>query len=229
MFTTPSKGYLFGLGTLNYLQRDHLVMAGLIVAIASTNLVSRRIEVITPLKSAIPVLSPAAEVPSASEDADAVAGVSLTAPMRVALEHVARRYRLSVKALAPIFEAAQAAGRERNIEPLLLIAVISVESRFNPYSQSIVGAQGLMQIIPRYYLDKIPDGSGDMPFLNPVINVRIGAQILQENILQHGSLIAGLQKYGGAVADEGHSYANRVLAEKKRLDQISHRGVSTGA
>jgi len=149
--------------------------------------------------------------------------------MRAALEHVARRYRVSAQALAPIFEAAQAAGRERDIEPLLLIAVISIESRFNPYSQSVVGAQGLMQIIPRYYLDKVPDGSGDLPFLDPVINVRIGAQILQEYIQQHGSLIAGLQQYGGAVDDEEHAYANKVLAEKQRLDQVSRRGASAGA
>ena len=86
-----------------------------------------------------------------------------------------------------------------------------------------------MQIIPRYYLNKVPDGSGDLPFLDPVINVRIGAQILQEYIQQHGSLIAGLQQYGGAVDDEEHAYANKVLAEKQRLDQVSRRGASAGA
>lgn len=229
MSATLSKGYLIALGTLNYLHLDHLLMAGLIVAIPITNLVAHRSDVIAPLRSATPVFSPAAAEPSASEGTDTAAGAALTAPMRAALEHVARRYRVSAQALAPIFEAAQAAGRERDIEPLLLIAVISIESRFNPYSQSIVGAQGLMQIIPRYYLDKVPDGSGDLPFLDPVINVRIGAQILQENIQQHGSLIAGLQQYGGAVDDEEHAYANKVLAEKRRLDQASRRAAGAGA
>lgn len=229
MSTTLVKGYLIALGTVNYLHADHLSMAVLIVAIALTNLVSHKINVTAQLRSDAPVFSAAAEEPSASEGSGTVAGASLTAPMRATLEHVARRYRVSAQALAPIFEAVQAAGRERHIDPMLLIAVISIESSFNPYSQSVVGAQGLMQIIPRYYLDKVPDGSGDLPFLDPVINVRIGAQILQENIQQHGSLIAGLQQYGGAADDEEHAYANKVLAEKQRLDQVSRRGASAGA
>ena len=129
----------------------------------------------------------------------------------------------------PIFEAAEAAGRERNIDPLLLIAVIGIESGFNPYSQSVLGAQGLMQIIPRFYLDKVPKGSGNQPFLDPVTNVRIGAQILQEIIQQHGNLMAGLQYYGGAANDEEQIYANKVMAEKRRLEQISSRGTRVGA
>lgn len=229
MSATLSNGYLRALGTLNYLHVDHLLMAGLIVTMAVPDLVSHRSEVLAPLRSPTLVFAPAAENPSVSEGADTVTPATLTAPMRAALEHVARRYRLSAQALAPIFEAAQAAGHEQEIEPLLLIAVISIESRFNPYSQSVVGAQGLMQIIPRYYLDKVPDGSGDLPFLNPVINVRIGAQILQESIQQHGGLIAGLQQYGGAADDEEHAYANKVLAEKQRLDRASRRMASAGA
>ena len=134
MSATLSKGYLIALRTLNYLHRDHLSMAGLIVAIGITNPVLHRSDVIAPLRSATAVFSAATEEPSTSEGVDTMAGPSLTAPMRAALEHVARRYRVSAQALAPIFEAAQAAGRERDIEPLLLIAVISIESRFNPYS-----------------------------------------------------------------------------------------------
>ena len=61
------------------------------------------------------------------------------------------------------------------------------------------------------------------------MNVRIGAHILQETIEHHGSLMAGLQQYGGAADDEEQVYANKVMAEKLKLDQVSRRGARSGA
>jgi soluble lytic murein transglycosylase-like protein len=148
---------------------------------------------------------------------------ALTPAMKAALEYVVQRYRVSADALKPVFEAAQVIAHERQLDPMLLIAVISIESRFNPFSQSPMGAQGLMQIMPRYHQDKLPDGAGDRPFLDPVINVRIGAQILHESIRRYGGLIPGLQSYAGALGDDEQAYASKVLAEKQRLDQASRR------
>jgi soluble lytic murein transglycosylase-like protein len=139
--------------------------------------------------------------------------------MKAALDYVVQRYRVSAEALLPVFEAAQSIGPKRHLDPLLLIAVISVESRFNPFSQSPMGAQGLMQIIPRYHQDKLFDAAAEKPFLDPVTNVTIGAQILQESIRRQGGLVAGLQYYAGALDDDEQAYANKVLAEKLRLEQ----------
>ena len=228
MSARPLKRHLIALGILKSMHID-LSLAGLVAVIAVTIFTLQKSAAISPSASVEEIFSAAVEDTSNKKDDHVVVEPSLTAPMSTALEHVARKYRVSAHALAPIFEAVQAAGREQNLDPLLLIAVISIESRFNPYSQSVVGAQGLMQIIPRYNLDKVPEGSGALPFLNPVINVRVGAKILHENIQQHGSLVAGLQKYAGAVDDETHNYANKVLAEKQRLYQISRRDNGQGA
>lgn len=146
---------------------------------------------------------------------------SLTPAMTAALEYVAQRYRVSAEALLPVFEAAQSAARERRLDPLLLIAVISIESRFNPFSESPMGAQGLMQIIPRYHQDKLPGTDAERPFLDPIINVQVGARILQEAIRREGGLIEGLQFYGGAIDDEEHAYSTKVLAEKLRLERAT--------
>lgn len=143
--------------------------------------------------------------------------------MAAALDQVAQRYRVSAEALLPVFEAVQAAGRELRIDPLLIIAVISVESRFNPYSQSPMGAVGLMQIIPRFHMDKLSGEAESRAFLDPAINVRIGARILQESIQRQGGLMEGLQYYAGAIDDGDQIYANKVLAEKARLEQASRR------
>lgn len=144
--------------------------------------------------------------------------VSLTPAMEAALDQVSQRYRVSADALEPVFKAVQSAARQRGLDPLLIIAVISIESRFNPFSQSPMGAQGLMQIIPRYHQDKALQVSADSPFLDPIANVQMGTQILQEFIRSQGGVVEGLQYYSGAIGDEEQAYANKVLAEKQRLE-----------
>jgi hypothetical protein len=139
--------------------------------------------------------------------------------MRGAMDYVSRRYRVSSEALEPIFVAAQSAGRQLHLDPLLIIAVIGIESRFNPFSESVVGAQGLMQVMPRYHQDKLPEDADQAAFLNPVINVQVGARVLQESIRRNGGLESGLQQFGGAITDPERRYASKVLAEKQRLEQ----------
>lgn len=148
----------------------------------------------------------------------------LSPRLQRALDFVSRRYRVAPEALVPVFEAAQSIGRERRVDPLLIIAIIGIESRFNPFAESPFGAKGLMQVIPGYHLDKVPQGSGEQPFLDPATNIQVGVLVLEEAIRWRGSLIAGLQHYGGASDDPDSGYANKVLAEKQRIEQAVRRG-----
>lgn len=206
---------------LHYLHLD-AAMTALILVFFITAGVANNVGAIRSLSSSLPGFSTSAETLADSKDADRPSQ-ALTPAMRAALDYVVQRYRVSAEALLPVFEAAQSVGPERQLDPLLLIAVISVESKFNPFSQSSMGAQGLMQIIPRYHLDKVPDSAAERPFLDPVTNVKIGARILQESIRRQGGLMAGLQYYGGALDDDEQTYANKVLAEKLRLQQAPRR------
>ncbi len=156
------------------------------------------------------------------------APIALAANLQAALNFVARRYHVSPEALKPIFEVAQLVGRERHIDPLLIVAIIGIESRFNPFAESVKGAQGLMQVIPRFHLDKLPDGARDNALLDPVTNVSVGVHVLQEAIRRNGGLEAGLQSYGGSSDSDG-LYANRVLAEKERLEQAARQRPAASA
>ena len=152
--------------------------------------------------------------------------VVLSPRMQGALDYVTRRYRVSPESLVPVFETAQLIGKERRIDPLLIVAIIGIESRFNPFAQSSMGAQGLMQVIPRFHMDKVPEGTtGDRPLLDPVINIRVGVHVLQEAIRRSGGLVAGLQQYAGSSDTEG-GYASKVLAEKERLEQAARRAAA---
>lgn len=182
------------------------------------------------LKAALPefAISATADADEAVEAGSSalVAGVDALSPqMHGALEYVTHRYRVSQEALLPVFEAAQLIGRERHLDPLLIVAVIGVESGFNPFAESAMGAQGLMQVIPRYHKDKVPEGAGKKPFLDPATNIRVGASILEDAIRRQGGLVAGLQYYAGSSSGEA-AYAQRVLAEKQRLENAARRGMA---
>lgn len=159
-------------------------------------------------------------LPVADEE---IAVDELSPRMRTALESVSRRYRVAMEPLEPIFAAAEAAGREYRLDPLLIVSVMAVESRFNPFSESVMGAQGLMQVMPRYHQDKLPGGADERSFFDPVLNLRVGARILRESIRRNGSLAAGLQQFAGALDDPDQRYAARVLAEKARLESAAQR------
>lgn len=170
-----------------------------------------------------PVVLPAA-LPAAPSSGDDEA---LTQHMRAVLDYTARRYRVSATALQPVFAAAQVAAGELGLDPLLIIAVIGIESSFNPLSESTQGAQGLMQVIPRFHRDKFPAGVDGMHLFDPVANVRIGARALQEYIRDIGDLAQGLQQFAGNRDDVTQSYAEKVLAERDRLESVARGQTAT--
>lgn len=128
----------------------------------------------------------------------------------------ARKYRISSHAMREFVDTAYVEARHNGLDPVLIIAVMAVESRFNPIAQNEFGATGLMQVIPQYHADKFSATDGES-VLDPRTNIRVGARVLREYIGRGGSEAAGLQLYNGAAWDESNAYANRILAERSRL------------
>ena len=133
---------------------------------------------------------------------------------------LARKYRISEAATREMVHAAYVEAGRNGLDPLLVIAVIAIESRFNPIAQSDGGALGLMQIMP-FHGNKF--GAVDS-ILDPRVNIQIGAAVLRDSIRRGGTEIAGLQLYNGALDDETSAYAHKVLAEKQRLKSVIRRG-----
>jgi hypothetical protein len=149
--------------------------------------------------------------PSADPEIEAVANA------------VARRYRISLEATRELVGTAYREGKVIGVDPLLIIAVMAVESRFNPIAQSDGGAIGLMQVIPRFHADKFDVALGKS-VLDPRTNIQLGARVLKEYIKRGGTDAAGLQLYNGASADAGNAYANKVLGERLRLREAVRHG-----
>jgi soluble lytic murein transglycosylase-like protein len=136
------------------------------------------------------------------------------------VEHLSRRFFIATGPTERMVRASYRAALEVGLDPLLVLAVISVESRFNPIAESVMGAKGLMQIIPKYHLDKLRAAGGEDAIFDPESNIQVGARILQEYVYRTGTLEAGLQFYNGALRDNSAAYAQKVMAERARLEQV---------
>jgi soluble lytic murein transglycosylase-like protein len=142
---------------------------------------------------------------------------------RAVADHLARRYRVAVDAIESLVSEAYGAATATGLDPLLILAVIAVESSFNPIAESDFGAKGLMQIVPRFHLDKLAAHGGQSAILHPGTNILVGAQILRDYIRRAGTLEDGLQLYAGAAEDAAQNYAQKVITERQRLKVVVAR------
>ena len=135
---------------------------------------------------------------------------------------IARRYKVAPEPIARLVQEAWQIGRRAAIDPTLILAVMAIESSFNPFAQSPVGAQGLMQVLTRVHPDKYEAFGGTHAAFDPVSNLRVGVQVLKECIARAGSLNEGLKHYVGAAnIDNDGGYVGRVLSEQSHLRLVA--------
>ncbi len=134
---------------------------------------------------------------------------------------LSRKYRVAPEPLSALVAEAFAVGQRVRLEPTLILAVMAIESRFNPFAQSSVGAQGLMQVMTRVHTDKYDGFGGTFAAFDPLANLRVGAQVLQDCVKRTGSVENGLACYVGAVSEDGSDYVTKVLSEHQRLQHVA--------
>jgi Transglycosylase SLT domain len=135
---------------------------------------------------------------------------------------ISRRYQVAPEPVSRLVQEAWAVGQRAKLDPTLILAVMAIESRFNPFAQSPVGAQGLMQVMTRVHDDKYERFGGNHAAFDPLTNLRVGAQVLKDCIAQAGSVEGGLRYYVGAanLPDDG-GYAAKVLGEQTHLKLVA--------
>jgi hypothetical protein len=135
---------------------------------------------------------------------------------------LSKKYRVAPEPLGALVAEAYEVGAKAKLDPTLILAVMAVESGFNPFAQSPVGAQGLMQVMTGIHSDKYESFGGKLAAFDPVTNLRVGVKVLQECIQRAGSVNAGLKWYVGAAnLPEDGGYADKVLAEHARLQAVA--------
>jgi len=135
---------------------------------------------------------------------------------------LSKRYRVASDAANMLVSTAYITAHEVKLDPLLILAVMAIESGLNPFAESPMGAKGLMQVMAKVHHDKFEEVGGQQAALNPVANIRVGALILKDYVKRTGSVEGGLKTYVGAADMESDSgYGSKVLAEYRRLKQVA--------
>ncbi len=156
--------------------------------------------------------------PDAIARATATDPKELTRQQAAVAQWLARRYKVAPEPISRLVTEAWQVGARVGLEPTLILAIMAIESSFNPFAQSSVGAQGLMQVMTRVHDDKYEAFGGNLAAFDPVTNLRVGVQVLKECIARAGSVEAGLRSYVGAanLNDDG-GYTSKVLSEQSHL------------
>ncbi len=176
-----------------------------------------------------PLASPVSQASHAASVADGADGTRAPGK-RTATERqqalvtnwLAKKYRVAGDAADMLVSAAYSTAHDIHLDPLLILSVMAIESGFNPFAESPVGAQGLMQVMSKVHVEKFQPLGGVKAALNPVANIKVGSLILKDYVTRGGSIEAGLKLYVGAAAfDTDFGYGSRVLAEYRRLKEVS--------
>lgn len=160
--------------------------------------------------------------PEASDRATAANPSDLPKQQAAVAMWLSKKYRVAPEPLSALVNEAYSLGKKTKLDPTLILAVMAVESGFNPFAQSNVGAQGLMQVLTRVHTEKYEDFGGKFAAFDPLSNLKVGVRVLQECIARAGSIEGGLKHYVGAanLQDDG-GYADKVLAEHTRLKLVA--------
>ena len=172
---------------------------------------------------ALPVEEEAVADLDASERATATDPADLPKRQAAVAYWLSKKYKVAPEPLSALVAEAYVIGAKAKLEPTLILAIMAIESGFNPFAQSPVGAQGLMQVMTKIHSDKYEDFGGKLAAFDPITNLRVGVKVLQGCIAQAGSVEGGLKHYVGAanMANDG-GYANKVIAEYARLYQVAY-------
>ncbi|MEX8193201.1 transglycosylase SLT domain-containing protein [Comamonas guangdongensis] len=162
--------------------------------------------------------APAAEPQAASDRATAINPKNLPKEQAAVAFWLSKKYRVAPEPIAALVSAAYEQGKVNKLDPTLILAIMAIESSFNPFAQSSVGAQGLMQVMTSVHTDKYETFGGQHAAFDPVTNLKVGVKVLKECIARAGSVEGGLRYYVGAANLESDGgYAAKVLAEHQRL------------
>lgn len=147
----------------------------------------------------------------------------LPKPQAAVAYWLSKKYNVAPEPIGALVAEAFETGGKAKLEPTLILAVMAVESGFNPFAQSSVGAQGLMQVMTHIHRDKYQGFGGKLAAFDPISNLRVGIKVLQDCVARAGSVEGGLKLYVGAgnMEDDG-GYTAKVLAEHNRLRQVSN-------
>lgn len=157
------------------------------------------------------VQTAAAQVPQAP--ASDTASDTVSTPVATYLTH---KFGVAKEKAAQISQAVTGAAEKYSLPPAVLLAIISIESRFREKAHGANGATGLMQVVPSAHRNILHNKD----LTDPDVNIDVGSSILYGyQRAAGGDLNAAMKNYGGS----------KAYAEKIRLRAVEFSRVIDSA
>ncbi len=148
----------------------------------------------------------------------------LTPDQAAVTRWLSRKYRVSAEPLGAMVAEAWSLGERSQLPPSLILAIMAIESRFNPFASGSQGNVGLMQLEIKAHAEALNQFGGPLSAFDPLTNVRVGVRHLQSLLLQTASLEEALALYGASSGQSmDNQYVDRVLTEQKLLDKVTEK------
>ncbi len=129
-----------------------------------------------------------------------------------------KRYIKNPEQRLKLLKLVHAEARRAELEPELILSLIHVESAFDRFAISYVGAQGLMQVMPFW---KKEIGRPEDNLINMETNLRYGCTILKHYLnKEKGNLIRALGRYNGSLGKT--KYPEKVLTFWEKYWFVKH-------
>jgi soluble lytic murein transglycosylase-like protein len=146
------------------------------------------------------ILPSVAAAPPSLESTE-VAPVAVEPAVAAVIRHIESRGETGMTGdeIAEVAAMIVAESDRHRMDPALILAVIHVESRFDPFAFSSAGAMGLMQILPSTGAELAAREGvawrGPQSLFDPALNVRLGIAYLKELADRYGNTSVALAAY----------------------------------
>jgi soluble lytic murein transglycosylase-like protein len=175
------------------------------------------------LSAAQPAL--AQENPVAASDA-AAQSVAQADPKTEQASHkisemLTRKFGVAREKAQTIAAAVMSSASKYSLPPALLLAIISIESRFKETAKGPNNATGLMQVVPSAHKKLVRN----VDLTDPEDNIETGSAILHGYVKSaQGDVDAALKNYGGSRA-----YAEKVSLRVKTFEPAASVGAASAS
>ena len=152
----------------------------------------------------------------AAVGASTVAPISASEPTAGQVHRIrdllTRKFGLARAKAEQISAAVMSSASKYSLPPALVLAIISIESRFQDHARGQHGATGLMQVVPAAHKRLVKN----LDLTEPSDNIEAGSAILHGYLESaRGDLTAALKSYGGSTA-----YARKVSLRTKDFQAV---------
>lgn len=130
--------------------------------------------------------------------------------MQKLASYISQNYKVSLLNAEKIVFSVFSEAAKKDLEPILVLSMISIESTFDQYSRSKAGAIGLTQVMPKVHRHRIAENKVDIWSVHG--NIKIGTDIFKDYLhLTGGNIKNALQRYNGSSNDKKFRYSNEVM------------------